>query len=380
VGLCLNEVGNLSDLFRKTDKELFDNLIQEAFQDAGAAEHGPAQIFWGDGETVAAWRHEQEVNKLSQLKKLPHVSTWRTLDRFEVTGATEHGPASLLVYNNHQPASAVRKFPVPMRIRLCREVLKDAIRNHSNTPENIGFEFGGDANCNLTHWQAALVEESHYTLHFNEAQMLWGKNQKPGDLMVAAGINGFQVIEEKCDVPNRDRQHDSMIFRWCYRAQPPRESHPSPWGAYAQHTRATGHADREDDLSSIQESSHMKELLEPDPPSEVDEPSERGDEPEADYDNPSEAADTPSEGDGDGNEHSDVASEHIDREEHREKHFDDLTAMGFALATSASLLRAFNTRTGPKNCLDVALVKKMEGTCSDADRQALEQAVQLFFC
>jgi hypothetical protein len=54
--------------------------------------------------------------------------------------------------------------------------------------------------------------------------------------------------------------------------------------------------------------------------------------------------------------------------------------MGFALATSASLLRAFNARTGPKNCLDVALVKKMEGTCSDADRQALEQAVQLFFC
>jgi hypothetical protein len=50
VGLCLNEVGNLSDLFRKTDKELFDNLIQEAFQEAGAAEHGPAQIFWGDGE------------------------------------------------------------------------------------------------------------------------------------------------------------------------------------------------------------------------------------------------------------------------------------------------------------------------------------------
>ena len=54
--LC--EVGNLSDLLLADDRAKFDELIQEAFEKAGATEHGAPQIFWSGGETVAAFRAE----------------------------------------------------------------------------------------------------------------------------------------------------------------------------------------------------------------------------------------------------------------------------------------------------------------------------------
>ena len=58
--------------------------------------------------------------------------------------------------------------------------------------------------------------------------MIWGRRKKPGDLMVAAGIDGFVMNEEMCDVPNRDAQHDSMMFSWCYRAQTLEPIEPLP--------------------------------------------------------------------------------------------------------------------------------------------------------
>ena len=137
VGLCLNEVGNLSDLLSREDQMVFEHLLEEAFDKAGATEHGPPQIYWS-GETVAAWLHEQPVRQLPTLKKMLKVDAWRAVERFEVIGATAHGPCSLLVYNNHQPASAKRPFPPNMRINLCKAVLQDAVRqnevHHGNHP------------------------------------------------------------------------------------------------------------------------------------------------------------------------------------------------------------------------------------------------------
>jgi hypothetical protein len=127
IGLCLNEVGNLSDLLNQEDRQFFDELIQEAFQQAGATEHGPAQIIWSEGDTVSAWRQEQAVANLSPLTNTFGVRPWRTLDRLEVMGATEHGAFSLLVYNNNQPVSEKTLFPAEMRRRLCKAT-------QSNTP------------------------------------------------------------------------------------------------------------------------------------------------------------------------------------------------------------------------------------------------------
>ena len=229
VGLCLNEVGNLSDLLTPEDRQHFDELIQEAFQQAGATEHGPAQIIWSEGETVSAWRQEQVVKSLLPLTNIPKVHAYRTLDRLEVMGDTEHGPCSLLIYNNHQPASDERPFPKGMRRTLCRATLEDAIKHANASNHNIGFTYGGDGNCSLGVWKPVLDSFPEYRLTFEEAQLLWGKGRKPGDLMVAAGIPGFETHdEERCDVENRDPAHACLMLSWCYKAHATGAKSPLP--------------------------------------------------------------------------------------------------------------------------------------------------------
>jgi hypothetical protein len=228
IGICLNEVGNLSDLLDQKDRQIFDELIQEAFNNAGATEHGPARIIWSEGETVSAWRHEQAVKDLSPLTNIDRVHPWRTLDRLEVMGATVHGPCSLLVYNNHQPSSPERVFPSAMRCRLCRATMQDAIKIAQSNKHNIGFTFGGDANCNLATWQPVLNDISEYKLTFQEAELTWGINRKPGDLMVTAGIEGLVVHDTNCDVENRCPEHDCMVLAWCYRPRATRAQLPLP--------------------------------------------------------------------------------------------------------------------------------------------------------
>ena len=219
VGLCLIEVGNLSDLLGQEDRLLFDEVIQAAFEQAGATEHGPAQIIWSEGETLSAWRKEQVVNNRSPLTNISSVDPWRTLDRLEVMGDTEHGACSLLVYNNHQPSSQERPFSSGMRRRLCRATLGDAIKHAQATEHNIGFTFAGDGNYNQLGWKRILDDVSECNLTFQDTKLLWGTDRKNGDLMVTAGIAGLDVIDQICDVENRDPHHNCMMLSWCYRAR-----------------------------------------------------------------------------------------------------------------------------------------------------------------
>ena len=59
-------------------------------------------------------------------------------------------------------------------------------------------------------------------------------------------------------------------------------------------------------------------------------------------------------------------------------HFDELNTIGLVLAKSATILPEFKTQSGPRNCIDVAALKAMQGACSIADREALEECVQMF--
>ena len=399
VGLCLNEVGNLSDLLGYEERILFDDLIQEAFNMAGATEHGPARIFWSKGETISAWRQEQVVTNLSALTKMPRVDDWRTLDRLEVIGATKHGPCSLLVYNSHQPSSDLRKFPMEMRRRLCKATLTDAIEHIEKTDHNIGFAFGGDANCNLATWQTALEEMSEYKLTFQEAQLLWGAERKNGDLIVAAGINGFDMLDENCDVPNRDPQHNCMMLAWCYRARAPVSKPPLP-------ARSS--------LDSTVKSLKTQAGRECAP--------EAPDAPAPGKSKASTHAPSSSSGKGGGRsfgewwggrrfgesidiagaaEHAGAAStdaagaastDTAGAAEHAEnmatgagqgntapdERQDVLHDIGFALAKSALLITALTGIT--PNCIDMAMSKELKGAFSEEDRTALEEAAQLFFC
>ena len=106
-----------------------EDVIADAFRSAGATEFGYPQFFWADDEPMAAFKAEVEVSALPQLTKMSRVDSWRTVQKFKVTGATEHSPCSLLLYNNHQPTSKKQKFGITRGLELCKAVLRDAIED-----------------------------------------------------------------------------------------------------------------------------------------------------------------------------------------------------------------------------------------------------------
>ena len=47
------------------------------------------------------------------------------------------------------------------------------MKEHSLRPNNVGFVFGGDANCMWAPWAAAVYEERTYRLHFEEPNFVY---------------------------------------------------------------------------------------------------------------------------------------------------------------------------------------------------------------
>ena len=154
-----------------------------AFADAGAAEHGPPQFFWSDGETMAAVEAGLVVHAMEPLTNMSRVATWRTVDRFKVTGDTEHGERTLLLYNQHQPCSSLRQFKPSQKIYFCRAILEDAVRQVSDDASIIGFGFGGDANCNMPQWYATFAECHQIRLHYGQPSYIFGKDFSACDLI-----------------------------------------------------------------------------------------------------------------------------------------------------------------------------------------------------
>ena len=90
-GILLCEVGNLSDPITPEGAKRLAEVLGLAFEEAGAAEHGPPQFFWGDGETMAAFEAGAQVHVMEPLTQMSRVDSWRTVERFKVIGVTDHG-------------------------------------------------------------------------------------------------------------------------------------------------------------------------------------------------------------------------------------------------------------------------------------------------
>ena len=155
-GILLCEVGNISDPITPEGRERLKEVLESAFKETGAAEHGPPQFFWSNdeffwsnGETMAAFKAEAQVHVMKPLTRMRRLDSWRTVERFKVIGATEHGKHTLLIYNQHQPSSDRRPFKPTQKVDFCKAILEDAMRQHSEDASIIGFGFGGDANCNM---------------------------------------------------------------------------------------------------------------------------------------------------------------------------------------------------------------------------------------
>ena len=90
-GIFLCEVGNLSDPITPEGAKRLAEVLGLAFEEAGAAEHGPPQFFWSDGETMAAFEAGAQVHVMEPLTQMSRVDSWRTVERFKVIGVTDHG-------------------------------------------------------------------------------------------------------------------------------------------------------------------------------------------------------------------------------------------------------------------------------------------------
>ena len=113
---------------------------------------------------MTAWRFDQEVRQLQRLEKMLKVHPWRVCQRFVLTGPSDYGSPTLLVYNTHQPASTKRPFHQTQRINFCKAVLQDAMEHHASEPTCIGFLQAGDANCSMANWTAALMDRPRAAL------------------------------------------------------------------------------------------------------------------------------------------------------------------------------------------------------------------------
>ena len=209
----------------------------------------------------------------------------------------------------------------------------------------------------------------------------------PGDLIVAAGVDGFDVFDVKCDVPNRDQQHDSMMLVWCYRAHSSSDLHPLPARASNRRPR-----EPESDLNDALPKDVQYDADHPDWNAGLDDNEQlaaREEERQLAVNNEDDQRVLQSTEDEQRVLQSTEDEQRVPQSTEDEQRVlqsskssndDALQAVGFALATSASLMAKFNVRSGTKNCLDGINMKRMEGVCSEEDVRALEDAAQLFFC
>ena len=94
------------------------------------------------------------------------------------------------------------------------------MRHQDEDPCNIGFGFGGDANCGDAQWSTARFKTPTFSLHYKDPSYLYGKHRKGGDLMIgcsATGKNRLIFFENTCEVAGREKQHDPMIMAWHYK-------------------------------------------------------------------------------------------------------------------------------------------------------------------
>ena len=178
IAIFLCEVGTHSAHLQNKERQEFKHLIYEAFEEAGASEHGRPKIFWEENSTtIAAFRAEVTVQPLQTPTKMTRVHDWRQIDPFLITSAAEHGPYQVLVYNNHQPASQLRPFPANMRIHLARAILRHAIKFFSENPECIGWIQLGDANLSQGTWSGATREERQHMSYYEALQFHEGSGK-----------------------------------------------------------------------------------------------------------------------------------------------------------------------------------------------------------
>ena len=110
LGILLSEVGNWDAFLLPEQKSLVEEVFREAMQEVVPSSMPPT-FFW-DGETMACFLTRRDIH-VEELPTLTHWErdAWRRIARYQVTFIGHDDQPSLMVHNNHQPASGKREFP-----------------------------------------------------------------------------------------------------------------------------------------------------------------------------------------------------------------------------------------------------------------------------
>ena len=130
----------------------------------------------------------------------------------------------MLICNTHRPSSSKRSFTSKEKIKCCEHVLRHAISAHSARPNNVGFLFGGDANCTRHPWSAARLEEPTHRLHFQEPSFIYANENivaKPmkannGDIGVVMGMKNLHGRQFDLRLQSREAAHDVILIGWSF--------------------------------------------------------------------------------------------------------------------------------------------------------------------
>ena len=131
-----------------------------------------------------------------------------------------------------------------MRTQLCQFVLNHAIQAHIRLPHNVGFLFGGDANCMRCVWNVATIEDLTWQMYFGAPEFIFAneyivkheETAKDGDIGLVMGIEKMFAKQYNLNLQSREAGHDVLIIGWTWLGRFPDK-------APARHAGASEHGD-----------------------------------------------------------------------------------------------------------------------------------------
>ena len=145
LGICFCEAGEQGVGFSPACRKFFEKYVTEAFEKAGATEHGEPQYFWeAEAHYVSVFKADVDVEQGKLIRNLYRHQPWRDAQTLKIS--TGDMPKPVRVINSQQPSSDKRPFTVRARM----DVLTKLFQICASEQDTIGALIGGDLNCSRT--------------------------------------------------------------------------------------------------------------------------------------------------------------------------------------------------------------------------------------
>ena len=226
LGICLVEVGHPGVGLTQGCSARMEARIQAAWRRAGAAEHGPGQVFWASSDEAllsvfrcrtgprGAAKHgvpeahfRVDVVSHRLVSHLDPLDTWRCAQVIEIQLVDEKSlvePEAVTLINCHLSSG---KHQLTDR---CRGECLPRLMNLGRQGQAGGrFLLGTDLNTARTTLAALTRSGTGQQPRFAFADLT--RKEKHGDIVVGCGLH---LVQENNSVKNRDSGHDCVVATW----------------------------------------------------------------------------------------------------------------------------------------------------------------------